>query len=89
MTLDNLNCVQGEENEFRVPGDHLKHRFLDLTKVEFWFDKMQKLTFKCHCHLNCRFINMKNVAFSVGQEAKNDFKVTFDNWNHRFFDLTL
>jgi len=29
-------CWTREENEFRVPGDHLKHGFLDLTKVEFW-----------------------------------------------------
>jgi len=25
-----------EENEFPVSSDHLKHPFLDLTKVEFW-----------------------------------------------------
>ena len=24
------------KNDFPVFGDHLKHRFLDLTKVEFW-----------------------------------------------------
>jgi len=24
-----------EENDFPVAGDHLKHRFLDVTKVEF------------------------------------------------------
>jgi len=38
-------------------------------------------------HLNHRFIDLKKVAFSVGQEVKNDFKVTFDNLNHRFFDI--
>jgi len=29
-------AVQVEENEIRVPGDHLKYRFLELTKVDFW-----------------------------------------------------
>ena len=27
---------QEEENESAEPGEQLKHRFLDLTKVEFW-----------------------------------------------------
>jgi len=35
--------------------------------------------------LNVRFIELKNVAFLIGQEAENDFKVTFDNLNHIFF----
>ena len=30
---------------------------------------------------------LKKVALSVGQEAENDFKVTFDNLKHRFFDF--
>ena len=30
---------------------------------------------------------LKEVALSVGQEVENDFKVTFDNLNHRFFDF--
>jgi len=30
---------------------------------------------------------LKRVAFSVGQEEENDFKVPFDNMNHRFFDF--
>jgi len=38
-------------------------------------------------HLNRRFIDLKNVAFSVGQEAVNDFKVRFDNLSHGFFDF--
>jgi len=37
-------------------------------------------------HLNRRFIDLKQVAFSVGQEAENYLKVTFDNLNYRFFD---
>jgi len=40
-------------------------------------------------HLNRRFINLKKVAFLVGQEAENDFKVTFDNMNNRFFVFIL
>jgi len=27
---------QEAENEFAVPGDHLKHHFINLTKVAFW-----------------------------------------------------
>jgi len=27
------------------------------------------------------------TTFSVGPSTDNDFKVTFDNLNHRFFDL--
>jgi len=34
--------------------------------------------------LNRRFIDMKKVTNSVGQEAEYDFKVTLDNFNHRF-----
>ena len=30
---------------------------------------------------------LEKVTFSVGQEEGNDFKVTFDNLNHRFFRL--
>jgi len=36
-------------------------------------------------HLNRSFFFSKKVA--VGQETENDFKVTFDNLNHRFFDF--
>jgi len=35
--------------------------------------------------LNRRFIDFKNVAFSVGRVAENDFKVPFDNLKHRLF----
>jgi len=38
-------------------------------------------------HLNRSFIDLKKVAFSVGQEAENDFKVPFDKMNHRFIDF--
>jgi len=36
-------------------------------------------------NLNRRFNDLKKVAFSVGQKAENDLKMTFDNLNHRFF----
>jgi len=32
---------------------------------------------------------LKKFAFSVRQEDENDFKVTFDNLNRRFFDFIL
>jgi len=38
-------------------------------------------------HLNHPFIEFKKVAFSVGQEAENDFNGTFDNLNHRFLEF--
>jgi len=37
--------------------------------------------------LNRRITDMIKVAFSVGLEEKNDFKVTFENLNRRFFDF--
>ena len=37
--------------------------------------------------MNRRFIDLKKVTFSFGQKADNDFKVTFDNMNDRFFDF--
>jgi len=70
------------------PCDHLKHRFLDLTKVEFWpFQEAVNDFYVPFDHLNRRFIDLKNVIFSVVQGAENDFKVTFDNLNHRLFDF--
>jgi len=41
---------------------------------------MQKMT--PFDHLNRRFIDLNKVAFSVGQVAENDLKMTFDNLNH-------
>jgi len=40
-------------------------------------------------HLNRRIIDLKEVAFSFGQEAENDVKVTFDTLNNQFFDIIL
>jgi len=39
--------------------------------------------------LNRSFIDLKKFAFSIGQEAENDFEVPFENLNHRFFDFTI
>ena len=38
-------------------------------------------------HLNRRFIDFKKAAFSVGQEAENDFKVPIEDLYHRLFDI--
>ena len=37
--------------------------------------------------LNRPFIALKKVVFSVGQEAENAFKVTFENLKHFFIDF--
>jgi len=56
----------------------LKHRFLDLIKIEFWdcqeAENDLQVLFE---HLNRYFIDLKKVAFSVGQEVENVYKVTF------------
>ena len=57
------------------------------TKVEFWAYQEAEMTFKCHLPLESSLYQLKKVAFSVGEEANNDFKVTNDNLNHRFFDF--
>jgi len=35
-------------------------------------------------HLKRHFIDFKHVAFWVGKEAGNDFKLSFDYLKHRF-----
>jgi len=35
-------------------------------------------------HLNRRFIDLKKVALTFGQESENYFKVPFYNLNNRF-----
>jgi len=45
------------------------------------------MTFNAILPLESSLYRLKKVAFSVGQETGNDFKVTFDNLNHRFFDF--
>jgi len=37
--------------------------------------------------LESSLYRLEKFAISVGQVAKNYFKVTFDNMNHRFFDF--
>ena len=72
-----------------MPGDHLKHRCLDLPKVEFWLglSRGRILLLSSIWRLESSFVHLKNVAFSVGQEAENDFNGPFDNYNHRSFDF--
>ena len=36
LTSSRILCWSMEVIYFSVPGDHLKHRFLDITKVDFW-----------------------------------------------------
>ena len=38
--------------------------------------------------MNRRFNDLIKVAFSVGQDAENDFKVPFEDLNQRFFEFT-
>jgi len=119
---------QEEENEFPETGVHLKNRFLDLTKVDFWacqeaqndisairglnrmifsLVKKQKMSSPClgttrkfdllnsrksyfvlfqrprnwlnmpYGSLKQRFLDLNKVAFRDGQEAVNEFKVTW------------
>ena len=58
---------------FPVPGDHLKHRCLELPKVEFWLGLSRG--------------RILLLSFSVGEEAENDFNGPLDNLNNRFFDF--
>jgi len=60
--------------EFRVTGDHLKHRFLDLTKVTFWAGQGEENNFPVNGdHMKHRFIDITRVEFWACQEAENDF----------------
>jgi len=36
LPKSHFGLEKGEENVFAVIGDHLKYRFLDIAKVEFW-----------------------------------------------------
>ena len=63
-----------------MPIDHLKHGFIDFTKVEFWLLSSIR-------RLESSLFDFKKVVFSVGQEAENNFKEPFDNLIHRFFDF--
>jgi len=70
-----------------VPGDHLKKCFLELNKFEFWAYQEAENNFEVQFyHLNRSFIDMKNVALSVGEDRKS-LQSAFDNLIHRFFDF--
>ena len=60
-----------EENEFPVPGDHLKHRFLVSTKDEFCSLQEAKNDFYVPFeHLNHRFIDLKMSHFQFVKKQK-------------------
>jgi len=42
--LELTRLILGCSSEFAVPGDHLKHCFLDLPQVEFWASQEQKMS---------------------------------------------
>ena len=45
------------------------------------------MTFKCQLPLESSVYQLEKVKFLVGEEAKNDFKVTFDNLYHSLFSF--
>ena len=70
-----------------MPGVHLKHCFHDIIQDELWpIQEAENAFLVPFDHLNRRFIDLKEVAFSDGQE-ENDFKFPFVNLNHRNFDF--
>ena len=59
------------KKEFPVPGDQLKHRFLDLSKVEFWGSQEPENDFKVPFEeLNRRFIDLIKVEFWAAPEPQ-------------------
>ena len=63
--------------EISHPRPH-QSRILGLSRGKKWLlSAIRPLVSKLY--------RIKKVAFSVGQEAENDFKVPFDNVKHRFF----
>ena len=63
-----------------MPADHLKHRFLELTKVAFCVGQEEENELKVHCeHFKHRFLNFTQVAFWSGEEAGNEFTVPEDH----------
>jgi len=57
-----------------VPGEHLKHRFFNLTEVSLWAGQEEENDFKVPWeHLKHLFIDLIQVEFTACQEAENDF----------------
>jgi len=72
-----------------VPGNELKHRFLDLTQVAFSDGQEAENEFKVtRDPLKHRFLGFTHFAFWAGQEEGNVFSVPGDHLKHRFLDLT-
>jgi len=62
---------KSEENEFPVIGEHSKHRFLDIIKVEFGLLNRQKMTFKCHLPLESTLNQLeKKLHFRLVKKQK-------------------
>ena len=59
-----------------MPGNDLKHRFLDLTQDEFWDGQEAENEFKVTWEpLKQRYLEFTQVAFLAGPEAENKLKV--------------
>jgi len=54
----------------------LKHRFLDLNKVEFWGCQEAENDFK---DMNQRFFDFMEIAFSAVHNAENELSLP---WNY-------
>ena len=71
-----------------MPGDNLKHRFLNMNQLAFWSAQWAKNFFKVTWeHLKHRFIDFIQIAFWAGQE-ENEFVVPGENVKHRFLTRT-
>ena len=78
---------QEEENEFRVPGDHLKHRFLDLTKVEFWAFQEAENEFLCRSASWIFFYRLEKIRNFVWSRSKKRLQSDIRQLESSFFRL--
>ena len=76
---------QGEEYDFKVPGDHFKHCFLVLIKVEFWCYQEAENDLNVIQSFESSLYRIDKSRTLGRSRAENDFKVPFENWNHRLF----
>ena len=72
-----------------MPGDELKHRFLEVTQFVICYGEEAENDFKVTCEpLQYRFPDITQVAFWAVQEVENVFAVLCNHLNHRFLGLT-
>ena len=77
------------ENEFAVPGDYLKHRFLELTQVEFGLVKGRKIGSKCHGNpWNIPLSNSNKSHFGLVKVSENNLQCLATPWNIVFSNST-